>query len=191
MSFHPSSQAIRQLYNIQQHADVALAATAALLTAHQAAKVVDDNAVMQLSAYLEVGPTCEGVRSAAPSSYLAFLLVINSTIKPSCALLQVEEGTASGAAALHLAAYLFYCHSLERARSLLEKQVEPDHSDPEVLRAQALLGFVLLEQQAQEEPELQDASELRKALQLFDNVLQHDPQDLEVSLQTPGCLATN
>jgi hypothetical protein len=29
-----------------------------LLTAHQAAKVVDDNAVLQLSAYLEVsGPT--------------------------------------------------------------------------------------------------------------------------------------
>lgn len=48
-------QAIRELYNIQQHPDAGLAATAALLTAHQAAKVVDDNAVLQLSAYLEVG----------------------------------------------------------------------------------------------------------------------------------------
>lgn len=52
---HPTpSQALRELYSIQQHADVGLAATAALLTAHQAAKVVDDNAVLQLSAYLEV-----------------------------------------------------------------------------------------------------------------------------------------
>lgn len=50
----PPSQALRELYSIQQHADVGLAATAALLTAHQAAKVVDDNAVLQLSAYLEV-----------------------------------------------------------------------------------------------------------------------------------------
>jgi hypothetical protein len=47
-------QALRELYSIQQRADVGLAATAALLTAHQAAKVVDDNAVLQLSAYLEV-----------------------------------------------------------------------------------------------------------------------------------------
>lgn len=45
---------MRELYAIQQHADVGLAATAALLTAHQSAKVVDDNAVMQLSAYLQV-----------------------------------------------------------------------------------------------------------------------------------------
>lgn len=47
-------QAIREFYSIQQHADVGLAATAALLTAHQAAKVVDENAVLQLSAYLQV-----------------------------------------------------------------------------------------------------------------------------------------
>lgn len=96
---------------------------------------------------------------------------------------QVEEGTASGAAALHLAAYLFYSHSFERARSLLERQTDCLQSDPQVLRrAQALLGFVLLEQQAQEETELQDASELRTALQLFDDILQHDPSDLEVGV---------
>lgn len=96
---------------------------------------------------------------------------------------QVEEGTASGAAALHLAAYLFYSHSFERARSLLEKQLGPNTAaDPEeVLRVQALLGFVLLEQQAQEEPELQDSSELHHALQLFDSILSQDPQDLEVT----------
>lgn len=93
----------------------------------------------------------------------------------------MEEGTASGAAALQLAAYLFYSHSFERARSLLERQGECAQSGPQVLRrAQALLGFVLLEQQAQEEAELQDVSELRTALQLFDDILQHDPSDLEV-----------
>jgi hypothetical protein len=47
-------QAIRELHAVQQSADVGLAATAALLTAHQAAKIVDDATVMQLSAYLEV-----------------------------------------------------------------------------------------------------------------------------------------
>jgi tetratricopeptide (TPR) repeat protein len=105
------------------------------------------------------------------------------------ALLQVEEGTARGAAALHLAAYLFYSHSFERARGLLEKQLELNHpADPEVLHAQALLGFVLLEQQAQEEPELRDSSELRRALQLFEDVLQHDPQDLEVRGISTCCL---
>lgn len=96
---------------------------------------------------------------------------------------QVEEGTAREAAALHLAAYLFYSHSFERARSLLERQTDCPQSRPQVLhRARALLGFVLLEQQAQEETELQDASELRTALQLFDDILQHDPSDLEVGI---------
>jgi hypothetical protein len=46
---------------------------------------------------------------------------------------------------------------------------------------QVLLGFVLLEQQAQEVPELQDGGELRQALQLFEGVLQQQPHDLEVS----------
>jgi hypothetical protein len=82
-----------------------------------------------------------------------------------------------------LAAYLFYSHSFERARSLLERETDCPQSDPQVLRrAQALLGFVLLEQQAQEEAELQDASELSTALQLFDSILQHDPADLEVGV---------
>lgn len=99
-----------------------------------------------------------------------------------CSLGQVEENTASGAAALQLAAFLFYSHSFERACSLLQRQVEAAYpaADHDVLRAQALLGFVLLEQQAQEEPELQDSSELHHALQLFDSVLKHEPQDLEV-----------
>lgn len=103
---------------------------------------------------------------------------------PDLLYTQVEEGSASGAAALHLAAYLFYSHSFERARSLLEKQTGPHSAaaPAEALRAQALLGFVLLEQQAQEEAELQDPSELHQALQLFDTVLQHDPQDLEVTM---------
>lgn len=47
-------QAIRELHAVHQSADVGLAATAALLTAHQAAKIVDDATVLQLSAYLEV-----------------------------------------------------------------------------------------------------------------------------------------
>lgn len=105
---------------------------------------------------------------------------------PSLLPMQVEEGTASGAAALHLAAYLFYSHSFERTRNLLEKQLGPHAAaaDPEeALRVQALLGFVLLEQQAQEEPELQDSSELHHALQLFDGILAHDQQDLEVMTQ--------
>lgn len=95
--------------------------------------------------------------------------------------MQVEEGTATGAAAYHLAAYLFYSHSFEHARSLLEKETDSSHAEgTDVLRAKVLLGFVLLEQQAQEEPELQDSSEIQRALQLFDEVLQQDPQDLEV-----------
>lgn len=47
-------QATRELYSIQHHSDIGLAATAALLTAHQSAQVVDQQAVVQLSAYLEV-----------------------------------------------------------------------------------------------------------------------------------------
>lgn len=200
-------QAIRELYAVQQHPDVGLAATAALLTAHQAAKVVDNAAVMQLSAYLEV-------RGAHGIAYIQQHTASVPGAPPhadtqrhtpaqaldSLSATQVEEGSASGAAALHLAAYLFYSHSFERARSLLERQTGPHAAaDPaEALRAQALLGFVLLEQQAQEEAELQDSSELHQALQLFDAVLQQDPQDLEVTstaaartwqhTPAPGCL---
>jgi tetratricopeptide (TPR) repeat protein len=101
--------------------------------------------------------------------------------------MQMEEGTAAGAAAYHLAAYLFYSHSFEHARSLLEKATDPSHAEgTDVLRAKVLLGFVLLEQQAQEEPELQDTSEIQRALQLFDEVLQHEPHDLEVGAACIG-----
>jgi hypothetical protein len=101
--------------------------------------------------------------------------------------MQVEEGSATGAAAYHLAAYLFYSHSFEHARSLLEKETDPGHAEGSgVLRAKVLLGFLLLEQQAQEEPELQESSEIQRALQLFDDVLQHDPQDLEVGAACVG-----
>jgi hypothetical protein len=47
-------QALRELYAVQSHPDVELASTAALLTAHQAAKVVDRDAVAKLSMPLEV-----------------------------------------------------------------------------------------------------------------------------------------
>lgn len=96
--------------------------------------------------------------------------------------MQVEERGVSGAAALHLAAYLFYTHSFERSRSVLERQIsQPDeYNDGSAVRMQTLLGFVLLEQQAQEVPELQDPQELQQALQFFEAVLQQDPNDLEV-----------
>jgi hypothetical protein len=141
---------MRELHGLQQHPDVGLAAAAALLTAHQSARVLDAAAVAQLSAHLEL-----------------------------------EEPAAEGPAALHLAAYLFYSHAFERARSLLERQLPAGAGggagDDSLLRMQVLLGFVLLEQQAQEVPELQDGGELRQALQLFEGVLQQQPHDLEVS----------
>jgi hypothetical protein len=49
-------QAMRELYAVQSHPDVELASTAALLTAHQAAKIVDHDAVSKLSMQLEVRP---------------------------------------------------------------------------------------------------------------------------------------
>lgn len=62
---------MRELYSIQQHADAGLAATAALLTAHQSAKVVDENAVLQLSAYLEVRSTLgHALNNSSQSLYL-------------------------------------------------------------------------------------------------------------------------
>jgi hypothetical protein len=96
-----------------------------------------------------------------------------------CTHVQVEE-PATCPAALHLAAYLFYTHSFERARSLLERQVSGQHAGDSTTRARALLGFVLLQQQAQEVAELRDSAELHQALQLFEGVLTHEPQDLEV-----------
>lgn len=88
----------------------------------------------------------------------------------------------SGSAALNLAALLFYTHSFERARTILERQLQPDCSQqPDGMRMQALLGFVLLQQQAQEVPALQDVQELQHAQRLFEGVLQQDPNDLEVS----------
>lgn len=47
-------QATRELFALQQHHDVGPAATAALLSAHQSAKVVDHHAVAQLTTRLEV-----------------------------------------------------------------------------------------------------------------------------------------
>lgn len=115
----------------------------------------------------------------------------HSTHRPSwsfalyCATaVQSAEDTASGQAALHLAAYLFYTHSFERARTILERNLRSDfgHGSSTTARLQTLLGFVLLEQQAQEVAELQDARELQQALKLFDTVLQQDHSDLEVNV---------
>jgi hypothetical protein len=97
-------------------------------------------------------------------------------------LLQAAEGSVSGQAGLQLAAYLFYTHSFERARSILERCLQPGQRNDSstFARPQTLLGFVLLEQHAQEVAELRDARELQMALQLFDGVLQQDHSDLEV-----------
>eukprot|EP00878_Enallax_costatus_P035583 GHUV01039759.1.p1 GENE.GHUV01039759.1~~GHUV01039759.1.p1 ORF type:complete len:199 (+),score=58.44 GHUV01039759.1:79-675(+) len=147
-----TTEAMRELYAVQGHSETGLAATAALLTAHQSAKTVDQDAIIQLSAHLEV-----------------------------------EERTVSGPAALHLAAYLFYTHSFERSRAILERQAADHIQDISGPRVQSLLGFVFLEQQAQEVPELQDPQEVQQALQLFDTVLQQDPNDLEVCVRSTVC----
>lgn len=94
----------------------------------------------------------------------------------------MEERTASGPAALHLAAYLFYTHNFERSRAILERQAAEHSQQKSGPRVQTLLGFVLLEQQAQEVPELQDPQEVQQALHLFNTVLLQDPNDLEVCL---------
>lgn len=52
-------QAMRELYAIQSHSEVGLAATAALVTAHQSARTVDQDAVIQLAAYLEVSSSSQ------------------------------------------------------------------------------------------------------------------------------------
>lgn len=102
---------------------------------------------------------------------------------------QVEEPDVCGPAALHLSAFLLYSHEFERARAILERQMQPQqqHGGSNACvdaatraRAQALLGFLLLEQQARETPELRDAGELAHALQLFDGLLARDPSDVEV-----------
>ncbi|KAF6259487.1 intraflagellar transport protein [Scenedesmus sp. NREL 46B-D3] len=144
-----TSGAMRELYAVQSHPDVELVATAALLTAHQAAKVVDHDAVARLSMNLEAA-----------------------------------EGSVTGQAGLQLAAYLFYTHSFERARSILERCLQPGQRNDgsTTARLQTLLGFVLLEQHAHEVAELQDERELQTALQLFDGVLQQEHSDLEALL---------
>lgn len=45
---------MRELYAVQGNSETELAAAAALLTAHQSAKNVNQDAVIQLSAHLEV-----------------------------------------------------------------------------------------------------------------------------------------
>jgi hypothetical protein len=99
-------------------------------------------------------------------------------------LLQAAEGSVTGQAGLQLAAYLFYTHSFERARSILERCLQPGQRNDSSTsaRLQTLLGLVLLEQHAQEVAELRDARELQMALQLFDGVLQQDHSDLEVRI---------
>jgi hypothetical protein len=63
---HALMQAMRELYAVQSHPDVELAATAALLTAHQAAKVVDQDAVAKLSMQLQV--SLSAARHSRPCS---------------------------------------------------------------------------------------------------------------------------
>lgn len=50
-----SPQAIRELHAVQSHPDTEVAATAALLAAHQTARVVDYDAIAEMTANLEVG----------------------------------------------------------------------------------------------------------------------------------------
>jgi len=100
--------------------------------------------------------------------------------------MQIEECNAADAAALNLAAFLLYTHNFERARTILERQLQPgwqqtqQHNDQGSIRIRTLLGFVLLQQQAQEVPQLQDLQELQLAHHLFDGVLLQDATDLEV-----------
>jgi hypothetical protein len=65
-------QAMRELYAVQSHPDVELAATAALLTAHQAAKIVDHDAVAKLSMQLEVRSQQKRLRQEACRSCMTY-----------------------------------------------------------------------------------------------------------------------
>eukprot|EP00878_Enallax_costatus_P042969 GHUV01050502.1.p1 GENE.GHUV01050502.1~~GHUV01050502.1.p1 ORF type:complete len:142 (+),score=22.70 GHUV01050502.1:79-504(+) len=58
-----TTEAMRELYAVQGHSETGLAATAALLTAHQSAKTVDQDAIIQLSAHLEVCSNAAAVHS--------------------------------------------------------------------------------------------------------------------------------
>lgn len=109
--------------------------------------------------------------------------------------LQVEECNAADAAAFNLAAFLFYTHSFERARAILERQLQPgwqqtqQYIETSSIRIRTLLGFVLLQQQAQEVVQLQDLQELQLAHQLFEGVLLQDAGDLEVCCHMSPALA--
>uniref|UniRef100_A0A7S0S5T6 Tetratricopeptide repeat-like domain-containing protein n=1 Tax=Chlamydomonas leiostraca TaxID=1034604 RepID=A0A7S0S5T6_9CHLO len=140
-----SAEALRELRAVSAVPDLELAAAAAMLQAHESAKVVDQDAVMELQTKLEV-----------------------------------EESTASDAAALHLASFYSLTKSKERARGLAERvlRMQPDNG-----QALVLLGWVILGQHADEEyGALVDDSELEEAAASFEAALAADPNDLEAML---------
>jgi tetratricopeptide repeat protein 21B len=53
---HIDTQALRELAAVAQVPDLELAAAAAMVSAHERAKVVDHDAVMDLNTRLEVSP---------------------------------------------------------------------------------------------------------------------------------------
>lgn len=141
-------QALRELQAIQHNPDVELAAAAAMLVIHESSRVVDQEAVVSLSAKLEV-----------------------------------EERSAAGAAALHLANFYTHRHSFERARGLLERALRMPAEPGLQQRLAAALGWCIVQQQQHQQEvdgEPMDGGELAAAAGHFKAALQLDSGDLEV-----------
>jgi len=140
-----NAEAMRDLKAVAQVPDVELAASAAMITCHEAAKVQDTEAIMELQDKIDV-----------------------------------EEGSATDTAALLLASYLMYTSSKERARGMAERVLL---STPDSMRAQVLLGWIILQQQQDDEMDAgEDESDIDEALSHFDAVLESDSDHIEAMM---------
>uniref|UniRef100_A0A383W643 Uncharacterized protein n=1 Tax=Tetradesmus obliquus TaxID=3088 RepID=A0A383W643_TETOB len=143
---------MRELYAVQSHQDVELAATAALLTAHQAAKVVDHDAVAKLSMQLEAA---EGSVSGQPGLLLAAYLFYTHSFERACSILERclqpgQRNDSSVSARLqtllgfvlleqhaHEVAELQDARELQMALQLFDGVLQQDHGDLEALLGKA------------------------------------------------------
>ncbi|MEW5313286.1 MAG: hypothetical protein WDW38_004868 [Sanguina aurantia] len=145
-----SAEALRELSAIAESPDLELAAAAAMLRTHESAKIVDQDAVMDLQSRMDA-----------------------------------LERSASESASLHLASFLLYTNSKERARSLVERVLRNQPDNP---LAHTLLGWIVLAQHQDEEMDLEmDGTELDEAQGLFEGAVQRDGNDLEALLGVAKC----
>lgn len=144
-----------------------------MVYAHKSAKIVDEEAVQDLSDRLEVQHwACNFYHHTASKASL------KQRVSFTFVAVQVSERNAPEQALLQLATLHWHLGALEKARSLVENALQLSTISDKAARV--LLGWILISQSDEDLDLSELTADTNEALQYFDTVLFDDPTHLEV-----------